>query len=40
MKIKIKMKNGSHRCNINRTGPNQGHKHIKYKVSQCDDSYM
>ena len=33
MKIKMKIKNRSHRYDINRRGPRQGHKHTKYKVS-------
>ena len=40
MKIKMKIKNGSHIYNINRPGPKTGHKHIEYKVSQYDDPYM
>ena len=40
MKYKIKMKNGSQRCDINRPGPKQGHKHTKCKVSPCDNPYI
>ena len=36
-KIKMKMKNGSHRYDINRSGPKHGHIHTKYKVSRYDD---
>ena len=38
MKMKMEMKNRSHKCAINRTGSNHGHKYSKYKVSQ-DDVY-
>ena len=40
MKINMNMKKRSHRHNINRPGPNQGHKYTKYKVSRHDDAYM
>ena len=39
-KIKVKMKNRSHRYNIDRLGPKKGHKRTKYKVCQYDDPYM
>ena len=39
-KIKMKMKNRSHRYNINRLGPKKGHKRTKYKVCRYDDPYM
>ena len=34
--MKIKLKNRSHRCNINRPKP----RYSKYKVSQYDATYM
>ena len=36
----MKMKNRSHRFDINRPGPKQGHKNTKFKVSQYDDPYL
>ena len=34
MKMRLKIKNGSHRYDINRTGPIHGHKYTKYKMLQ------
>ena len=34
------MKNKPHKCDINRYRPRQGHKHIKYKMSQYNDGYI
>ena len=33
MKMRLKMKNRSHRYDINRPRPRNGHKYIKYKMS-------
>ena len=35
IKTKMKMKNISHRYNINRTRSRHGHKYSLHKVSQC-----
>ena len=35
MKMMMKMKNRSHRCNINRTRPRHGYEYIKYKQHLC-----
>ena len=40
MKVKVKMKNRSHRYDKNGLGPRQGNKHTKYNVSRYDDSHM
>ena len=32
MKMRLKMKNGSHRYDINRTRSRHGHKYTKYKM--------
>ena len=32
MKMRLKMKNRSHRCDINRPRPSHGHKCTKYKI--------
>ena len=41
IKIMMKMKNKSHRYDINRHRSKRGHKYIKYKVPQYDDdAYM
>ena len=32
MKMGLKMKNGSHRYNINKTNPRHGHKYTKHKM--------
>ena len=32
MKMMLKKKNRSHRCDINRPGPRHGHKYAKYKM--------
>ena len=32
MKMKLKMKDRSHRYNINRASPKNGHKYTKYKM--------
>ena len=32
MKMRQKMKNGSHRCGISRPRPRHGHKHTKHKI--------
>ena len=37
--MKMKMKNRSHRYDINRARPRHGHKYSKYKVPQQDDAY-
>ena len=38
MKIKMKMKNRSHRYDIIRPGSRCGHEYIKYKKTQYDDA--
>ena len=40
MKIKIKMKNRSHRYDISRPRSRQGQNYSKYKVSQYADAYI
>ena len=40
MKMKLKIKNGSHRYDINRTSPRRFHKYTKYNVSQYDDNHV
>ena len=40
MKIKIKMKNRSHRYDISRRRPTQGQNYSKFKVSQYGDACM
>ena len=40
MKMKMKMKNRSHRYNISRPRFRQGHNYSKYKLSQYGDAYM
>ena len=40
MKIKLKMKNKSHRYDKNRSRHWQGHKYAKYKVSPYASPYM
>ena len=40
MKMKLKMKNWSHKYDIDRTGPRHGYKYAKYKMSHCDDGYV
>ena len=40
MKIKIKMKNRSHRYDISRRRSRQGQNYSKFKVSQYGDAYM
>ena len=42
MKMKMKMKNRSHRCDINRPRSRHGRKYSKHhkKVSHNDDAYM
>ena len=40
MKMKTKMKNRSHRYDINRPTSRHGHKYSKFKVSQYHDAYM
>ena len=40
MKIKIKMKNRSHRYDISRPRSRQGQNYGKYKVSQYADAYI
>ena len=40
MKMKIKMRNRSHRYHISRPRSRQGHNYSKYKVSQYDDACM
>ena len=37
MKMRLKMKNRSHRYDINRPRPRNGHKYIKYKMSHYND---
>ena len=32
MKMRLKMKNGSHRYDINKTRPRYGHKYTKYEI--------
>ena len=36
----MKMKNRSHRYDLNRARPRHEHKYSKYKVSQYDDAYI
>ena len=39
--MKMKMKNRTHKYNINKPRSRHGHKYIKYeKMSQHDDTYM
>ena len=38
--MKMKMKNRSHRCNMNSPRSRHGHKYSTYKVSRYDDAYM
>ena len=33
--MRLKMKNGSDRYDINRTKPKHGHRYTKYKMSLC-----
>ena len=33
--MRLKMKNRSHRYDINRPGPRHGHKYTKYKMCLC-----
>ena len=40
MKMKMKIKNRSHRFDMNSPRSRHGHKYNKYKVSQYDDAYM
>ena len=40
MKIKIKMKNRSHRYDISRPRSRQGQNYSKYKVSQYGEAYV
>ena len=40
MKMNMKIKNRSHRFDMNRPWSRHGHKYNKYKVSQYDDAYM
>ena len=40
MKIRLKIKNRSHRYDINRPHSRHGHKYTKYKMSQCNGGYM
>ena len=40
MKMKMKMKNRSHRYYISRPRSRQGHNYSKYKLSQYGDAYM
>ena len=40
MKMKLKIKNESHRYDINRTSPRRFHKYTKYTVSQYDDNHV
>ena len=36
----LKMKNRSHRYDIDRPRPRHGHKYTKYKMSQYNDGYV
>ena len=40
MKMRLKMKNKSHRYTVNKPRPRYGHKYSKYKMSQYDDDCM
>ena len=40
MKMKMKIKNRSHRFDMNSPRSRHGPKYNKYKVSQYDDAYM
>ena len=40
MKMNVKMKKRSHRCDRNRPRSRHGHKYSKYKVFQYDDAFM
>ena len=40
MKMRLKMKNRSHRYDINRPCPRHGHKYSKNKMSRYNDGYM
>ena len=37
--MRLKVKNRSHRYNINKPGPKHGHKYTKYKMSQYTDGF-
>ena len=38
--MRVKVKNRSHRYDINRTRPRRGNEHTKYKMSKCGDGYV
>ena len=38
--MRLKIKSGLHRYDINRRRPRHEHKYTKYKMSQYDDVYM
>ena len=40
MKMRVKMKNRSHRNNIHKTRLTHGFEYTKYKISQYDDGYV
>ena len=40
MKMRLTMKNRSHRYDINRPPSKHGHKYTKYKMSQYNDGYV
>ena len=40
MKIRLKLKNISHRYDMNRGQPRNGHKYTKYKISHYYDGYV
>ena len=40
MKIKMKMKNKSHKYDINRHKPIDGQKYSKHELSQYNDTYV
>ena len=40
MRMKMKIKNRSHRYDISRPRSRQGHSYSKYKASQYGDAYM
>ena len=40
MKMRLNMKNTSHRYDVNRTRPRHGHKYTRYKIVSVYDGYM
>ena len=40
LKMRLKIKNRSHRYDLNRPRSRHGHKYTKYKMSQYNDDYI